>query len=89
MTKERWHQFSKREQLLAIFAELERARVWQNKNENNFKNALERALLLIDFSINAQQWKGQTLTLWVLRNEVARFYIRERTDSIQWLSAAI
>lgn len=89
MTTERWYKFSKREQLLAIFSELERARVWQEKNEDNFKGALERALELADMSIDDSKWKGDTLKLWVLRNEMAKFYINERRDSIQKLSIVI
>ncbi len=89
MTRERWYKFSKREQLSAIFAELERACVWQGKNEENFKSALERGLELADLSIDDPKWKGETFTLFVLRNEISKFYIHERTGSIQKLASVL
>lgn len=55
MTLERWRTFSEHEQLLFIGSELERARVWQTTSEKNFKSALERALELIDLTIEANR----------------------------------
>ena len=56
MTEDRWRNFSKHDQLLMIGSELERARVWQRKDDENFKSALKRGLDMIKLSKNDPQW---------------------------------
>ena len=51
MTSERWQSFDKSQQLLMIGSELERARVWQGKDEKSFRGALERGLELVDLTL--------------------------------------
>ena len=57
MTEDRWRNFSKHDQLLMIGSELERARVWQGKDDENFKGALKRGLDMVKLSKSDPQWR--------------------------------
>ena len=85
MKLNRWQNFSKRQQLLAVAAEFARAKNWQNKDQEKFLLALERALELIDFTLSDEKWRSNLLMLLGLRNEVAKFYTSKRTDDISFL----
>jgi len=89
MTLDRWSKFSRREQFLFIDSELERARAWQGKDEALFRSALERALGLVDLTIQVPLDKVELLQILTLRNEIARFYVGDRGDSIVILSHAL
>lgn len=89
MTLDRWMKLSRREQILSIGAEFERARVWQGKDETLFKGALERALGLVDLTLQAPLGKTELLQMLALRNEIARFYVGDRVESIAALSNAL
>ena len=89
MKLSRWGKFDKREQLLNIKAELMRAKVWQNKSQQNFVLALERALELIDLMISDEKWQNNILMPLRLREEVAKFYVFQRTDDISLLYNAL
>lgn len=84
----RWENFTKRQQLMMIGAELMKAKVWQYKDEDKFTLTLCRALELIDLSIIDDKWKDSLLMILRLRDEVAKFYIKERTDDILIISRA-
>ena len=79
---ERWQKFSQYDQLLAMAAELTRAQIWQYKDQEKFKLALERSLELIDLSLEDKKWVENFFVLLVLRQEVAKFYASQRVDSI-------
>ena len=89
MTAERLKTFSKRNQLLFLMSELERARVWQEKGGGEFMGALERGLELIDLMLADPKWREDSLAPLTLRNELAKYYIGERKDSIAALSRAL
>ena len=89
MTQERWEKLTKREQLLNIGAEFMRAKVWQDKDEDKFLLALERALELIDLTLSDKKWKGALLALLRLRDDVAKFYAFERSDDVSLLYRAL
>lgn len=89
MTVDRWIKLSRREQILSIGAEFERARAWQGKDEALFRGALERALGLVDLTIQVPLGKAELLQILTLRNEIARFYVGDREDSIVILSHAL
>ena len=57
MTEDRWRNFSKHDQLLMIGSELERARVWHGKDDDNFKGALKRGLDMVKLSKSDPQWR--------------------------------
>lgn len=77
MQLERWKKFSKREQLSALSAEFLRAEIWQGKNEDNFKSAVERSISLVDFSINDEKWKNYNKMLFGLRDILAEIYLNK------------
>ncbi len=75
MTQERFNTFLKSQQLLMIGSEIMRAKVWQNKNQDNFLSALERGLELIDFSLADSKWKNNLFVLLYLRDKISEFYV--------------
>lgn len=85
MDLSRWISFSKSEQLLMIGTEFERAKVWQDSDQDKFKSALERALGLVDLTLEDPKWKENLRMLLVLRGEISKFYIGERRDSVEVL----
>ena len=104
MEQNRWKNFTKREQIMMIGAEFMRAKTWQHKNpslrsgtlfpngnkdQDKFHLALERALELIDLTLSDDKWRDNTLALLRLRDEVAKFYVAERTDDISFLYKAL
>lgn len=89
MTLDRWTKLSRREQLFSIGAEFERARVWQGKDEALFKGALERALVLIDLTLETKLTPAELRQFLALRNEVGQFYVGERVDNVAVLSNAL
>jgi len=60
-----------------------------NKDQDKFHLALERALELIDLTLSDDKWRDNTLALLRLRDEVAKFYVAERTDDISFLYKAL
>ncbi len=89
MELNRWKNFTKRKQLLTIGAEFMRAETWQGKDREKFILALERALELIDLMIQDAKWGDNIRMLLGLREEVAKFYIAKRTDSVSLLYNAL
>ncbi len=89
MTRERWNTFSKREQLLFIGSELERARVWQGNDLDAFRSALARARALLDLTLEDSKWSENAFLIAVLRDEVDKFSNGSRKDSIQILYRAL
>ncbi|MDP1688713.1 MAG: hypothetical protein Q8L47_01105 [bacterium] len=89
ITLEYLKKFSKSHQLMMIGAELERARVWQRKDEENFKGAISRALELIDIMLHDMRWLGQIAMLLGLRNELSSYYIGDKQSDISKLYQAL
>lgn len=56
---EKWFTLSVVEQMGNIGSEVGRAAKWQNKNENAFEGATERALELFDLTLEDPRWRGQ------------------------------
>lgn len=75
MILERFKTFSKSQQFLMIGSEIMRAKVWQNKNQDNFLSALERGLELVDFSLADPKWRNQSYILIFLRDRISEFYV--------------
>ena len=59
----RWIQMSIAEQMGNIGSEISRSLRWYNKNPKRFQASFDRALELIDLSINAAQAQSQTAYL--------------------------
>lgn len=72
MKLERWQKISKRDQLGHVAAEIARAR--GAKDQNLFRAILERALELVDLTLQDLKWKDNTLMLLRLRDEIAKAY---------------
>jgi len=89
MTVNRWKTFSKSQQLLMIGSEIMRAKVWQNKNEQNFAAALERGRKLVELSFADVQWKDSKPMLVGLQQELKNFAAKTRTDDIGILYRAL
>lgn len=72
-----------------IGSEIMRAKVWQIENPQLFKEALERALALLDFSLEDPKWRETRYSLLVFREELGKFYLGLRADSIEVLYRAL
>ncbi|HDH31354.1 MAG TPA: hypothetical protein ENH26_01110 [Candidatus Wolfebacteria bacterium] len=86
ITLERWKTFSKRDQLGHIASEILRAN--SAKNRDAFIQMLERAIDLIDISLNDEKWRGNPLLLLILRNELAKAYM-DKSLGLEKIYAAI
>lgn len=75
MTLERWKTLSLRDQLGHIASEILRANLAKNKQDSTFLQILERAICLVDLSLEDKKWKENPLFLLVLRDELAKAYI--------------
>lgn len=82
MELSRWEKFSKNQQLLMIGSEFLRAKTWQYKDKEKFFSALERALELIDLTLQDFRWKRNLRMILKLRELVGQFYTRQRTDDV-------
>lgn len=89
ITSDRWSSFGRREQLLFIASELERARIWQEKDKELFRAALERTLNLVDLTLEGRLSPLELPMFLAFRNEVAMFYLGDRSESIEVLSRAL
>ena len=88
MDKERWNKLTKRQQIGALAAEISRAEFWEKDDIEKFKSALERAMLMIDLSLNVRCWQKQRLSLLYLRAFIAEFYLGMK-NNISSLSVAL
>lgn len=76
LAKKGWGQLSLAEQLGNIGSEISRAIHWNGKDENLFKQAVERALELFDLTLDDPRWIGhspyRSLRRSAGRQEIAR-----------------
>ncbi len=77
MTLDRWQSLSLRDQLGHIASEILRANLMKDKDQNIYQQILERAIALVDLSLDDSRWQENPLPLLVLRNELARAYLGE------------
>ena len=70
----RWYQLSFAEQLGHIGSEVSRARKWSNKDENISKNALVRALELMDLTLSDKRWRKRLKELARAREVLADLF---------------
>jgi len=59
MILDNWQKLSFYEQMGNIGSEISRALNWQNKDENSYNNAIDRALELIDLTISDLRWRNR------------------------------
>ena len=55
----KWRELSLAEQLANIGSETSRALNWQNRDEKLYKNAINRALELLDLTISDPRWQNR------------------------------
>ncbi len=91
MTLERWQSFSKSQQLLMLGSEIVRAKVWQNQpsDKDKFLSAIERALELIDLTLNDRRWQENFFNLLYLRDELVKFFLGLNKENIEILLKAL
>ena len=89
MNLDRWTTFTKSQQLLMIGSEIMRAQVWQGKDDEKFRGAIERGLTLADLTLRDPKWAEDAPMIEGLRDEMGKFLNHERTDDIQILYAAL
>lgn len=85
MTINRWKTFTKSQQLLMVGSEIMRAKAWQGVDEGLFQGALERTFPLVDLCLEDKKWQDQQLSLLTLRDELGKFYVGQRKDSVELL----
>lgn len=89
MDIEKWLKLTKKQQLGAISAEIMRAKVWQGKDRNNFLSAVERAINMIDATLEDKRWKNYLTSLFWFRNKMAEFYAGIAKEDIKILYNAL
>jgi len=77
---ERWKTLSKRDQLGHIAAEIMRARLIKSTDFRIYREMLERALSLVDVTFSDPKWRGNSLALLLLRDELAKAYVDENVN---------
>ena len=55
----KWQQLTLCEQLGNIGSEVSRTLRWKDKDQNNFENAVSRALELFDLTLEDPRWRGR------------------------------
>lgn len=75
LTPEKWASFPKQVQIMNIGAEISRAQSWQdiNKKEKT-QECLERAMELLDLTIQDKRWQDQLGDLLRIREALGYFY---------------
>ena len=89
MTLERIKTLSKREHLLLIGSELERARIWQGEDSEKFRMALEYGLEFLNLILQDSKWESEIDMLFGLKEEMQKFYSGEYQKSIEILYQAL
>lgn len=77
--KEKWASFPKKAQLLNIAAELSRiyhGEIFGRQEEKNLRQTYERALELIDLTVQDPKWKGFK-DLYQLREAISALYLKK------------
>lgn len=59
LSEGKWYKLSLAEQLGNVGSEVSRAKKWVGKDENISKNALARAIDLMDLTLTDQKWKNR------------------------------
>lgn len=87
MTLERWKTFSIRDQMGHIASEILRADLIREKDKNIYLQMIERAINLVDLTLNDEKWRGNFLQLFILRDELAKTYLGENKDLKKLIAA--
>ncbi len=56
-----WHTLSLREQLGNVGSEINRAIIWRRKDEKKYQDSFDRALELMDLTLQDSRWRDERL----------------------------
>lgn len=82
---ERWKTMSFNDRLRAIASEVGRAEIWESKDQEIYKSAIERGLELTELSLDNPTSKEEIYPMLVIKEQLAEFYVG-RKNGIQTLS---
>lgn len=75
LTPEKWSTLPKQAQIMNIGAEVSRAQNWQNlKETTKVKECMERALELLDLTLEDKRWQDKLGDLLRVREGLTAFY---------------
>jgi len=79
INQSRWYQLSLVQQLGNIGSELSRARHWESKQDSQHRDqSLERALELLDLTLDDQRWRGRLKELTRLREVIGDWFCGQK-----------
>lgn len=81
MSPERWHKLSFEDRVRAIASEVKRAEIWENKDEEIYKSALERALELVELSLNKTTSREEIYPMLLIRGRLGELYAGLRKNA--------
>lgn len=67
------------DRLRAIASELKRAEIWEEKNKDIYKSALERGLELVELSLDNPTSKEEIYPMLVLKEKLGEFYAGQKS----------
>ena len=83
MDIQKWSKFSLAQQLGHIGSEIARARRWEEKNDFTSRdNALERALELVDLTLEDRRWKTRLKEIARLRELMCDWFLGQKIYEI-------
>jgi len=86
--EKRWNTLPVFQQILMICNELNRA-INLNNDPKEYKNALERALELMDFSIDDERTRPRLREFLRARELVARHYVQHESDPLKTIQRGL
>lgn len=86
--EKRWSTLPEHQQILMICNELNRANNLRN-DPTEHKNALERALELMDFSIDDERIRPRLREFLRARELIARHYVQHESDSLKTIQRGL
>ena len=79
----KWEKVAKQAQIMNIGAEISRAQNWQNlQDQEKVRECIERALELLDLTIQDQRWEDKLGDLMRIREALCYFYSFESAPII-------
>ena len=72
---ERWKELNLNERFKAIASEVKRAEIWEEKDEKLSRGALERALELVELSLDNPINKDEIYPMLVIRERLGELYV--------------
>lgn len=75
MSPERWQKLDFSDRVRAIASEIKRAEIWEEKDEEIYQSALERALELVELSLDySTNKKAEAYILFSIKERLGELY---------------